>query len=293
MRIAFTSWTRPALLVGLLASVSAVVFSRLVPAVPPVRIVRAETHILISPFGVDPGVPGTLWLEKDTGRTTVVPLVPGRAVRHASVSPWIDESGRGQIVGRFTARPGDSPGELVGLVRASFPEGRVLDLVPTEVVPTSRPCWYPGLRARVLFAGTDGLLYHHDFDPPASGDETSRPAPRPLQWRCSPPHASNVQLSEPFWTADPRLARIVVVGLRMPGLGIGRNRFYSSRLWWLRISDDGAAIEEAGPLLDLASIDDALEFRSPAVGRTQRRRPALARISRARFPQRLNVVGTS
>jgi hypothetical protein len=264
MRIALASLTRPALLAGLIATGSAIGVARLAPGPAPGRVERPETHILVSPHGVEPGAPGTLWLDKETGRTTLVPPTPAWSLQHASVSPWADESGQSQMVGRFAVRPGDPSPEAVGLVRTTFPDGRVIDLVATEVPLAGRPCWYPGRGARVLFAGGDGVLYQHDFEP---ADPLSAPGPRPIEWLCPKPGVAEVLVAEPTLPSDPRMARTLVLCLRHKRPDGRLRNLMPAELWWLRLSPDGDAIEAAGPLLGPGAAVEDSDARSPAVGR--------------------------
>jgi hypothetical protein len=145
----------------------------------------------------------------------------------------------------------------------SFPDGRLIDRVATASLPQGLPCWFPGAEARVLFTEADGQLYRHDFEPPPGQPAA---APRTLAWLCPKPGGGEVQLSEPFWPADPRFARMIVVILQTVPRP-GTHGFFSPRRpWWLRLNDDGNAIEEAGPLVDLSSMPDALEVHAPMVG---------------------------
>ncbi len=128
-----------------------------------------------------------------------------------------------------------------GLARYSFPDGQVLDHVSTEIVPVGPPCWFPGDRARILFAGGDGELYHFAFeadslakelDPEAGRDER----PIPLAWRCAKPGLGKVFLSDLTWPEDPRLMGYVVVSLREQAPESEALRsFTGTALWWLKL----------------------------------------------------------
>src|SRR5206468_569384 len=110
---------------------------------------------------------------------------------YASCSPWQDEEGQYQVVGRWSELSADGPSADVdefGLARYTLPSGRVLDRVPLDVVPASPPCWFPGFTARVLYAASDGLLYRLSFEgdtPRRAGDPP--PKPEPVEWRVNIP----------------------------------------------------------------------------------------------------------
>ncbi len=272
MRIALAMLTRPALMIAAVATAAAVGVSRLAPAPNGARTPRAAGHVLISRPGLDPCHPGTLWLDADSGRTTVLPTPGGAVLQRASLAPWLDESGGAQVAGLLTCRPGDSRADCVELVRATFPGGRVIDRTAIDVFPVCHPCWYPGTRARILFATGEGRLYQHAFEGPEGRSDVAEPRsggrPLALEWHLGGSLAEDFRVSDPCWPSDPRFGRTILAGVRTLEDAGAVARWSRSRLWWLRLSEDGDAIEATGPLIDADSLADDLEHHSPSVGRT-------------------------
>ncbi|HEY2157494.1 MAG TPA: hypothetical protein VGH33_17840, partial [Isosphaeraceae bacterium] len=200
-------------------------------------------------------------------------------------SPWRDENGRCQVVGRwswgFRTEAADTS---LGLARMTFPDGEVLDHVETEVVPVSAPCWYPGTRARVLFAAGDGKLYQYAFEPSGAPDAVSNGAetrPRELTWSCPLPVENGVYLTDPCWPSDPRMRNIVLVGLRATAAPVNAGRMAGpTQIWWLRLSDNGASIVEAGRLLGETTDGPEVTERCPILGQSASGRPVLAYLHR-------------
>jgi hypothetical protein len=282
MRFSLSSIVRLGVGAIIVSSATALVLARVVPAPTGWRMACPVAYTSINSFYLDPCSRGSVWIERDGGATV------GRhrkgddeLIEYASFSPWRDESGRCQVVGRWSwGFRGDSPDNSFGLARMTFPDGEVLDHVETEVVPVSSPCWYPDTRARVLFAAGDGKLYQCAFEPagaPGTVSDGAEDRPRALTWNCPVPGEDGVYLTEPDWPSDPRLRNIVFVGLRVtpPARTAGR-KAGPTQIWWLRLSDDGASIVEAGRLLeDSADGLDVIE-RCPIVGRSSAGRTVLA-----------------
>ncbi len=271
MRFALSMLARPLLAGALVASASAVGLSRLAPQPPaPCTPARAR-HVLVSPLGSEPHPAGSVWLDAETGRTTETGALEGQALRYASVSPWLDESGRPQVVGRAVRRPGDPAPDLMALVRMTFPEGRVLDRVALDIMPASPPCWAPGTRARVLFGGGDGRLHRFDFEDASDDSGSTRhpdEQPRPLAWHCPPPGGRLAQVWSPCWPDDPRFARTILAAVEMMPPGPDRQSLTPRRIWWLRLDDAGEAVVSAGPVFDPHAIPEASDASTPSVGTT-------------------------
>jgi hypothetical protein len=150
----------------------------------------------------------------------------------------------------------------------TFPDARVLDRVAIDFPPGSPPCWFPGHTARVLFGGLDGLLYEFDFEPTAHGPsgDGDPGRPRPLAWRCPPPPGrGKPRLSDPFWPADPRFSRTILAVVQAAPIDLKASRLHGARIWWLRLSPEGDAIEACGPVLGDGDLPEPLEARLPTV----------------------------
>jgi hypothetical protein len=289
MQISLMSLIRLFVLTALVASAAAVGLSRLAPPPRPWRMATPVNAISYNHCFLREGGQGSIWLAKDDGRELPFQLPSDERLDYSSQSPWRDDQGRSQVVGRWTRRSGASEGDSeFGMARVSFPDGEVIDRVPTNVVPLSSPCWYPGTRARVLFAGGDGQLYDYAFESPSLSGSDPSPAyesPRQLRWTCDRPGGDGLFLSDPHWPTDPRLSRVVFVSLRFKTRSSGHSAFNFSEIWWLRLSEDGTAIEEAKRLLDPGPGSAGFEERCPTIGQSPDGTLALAylRKDRARY----------
>jgi hypothetical protein len=199
-------------------------------------------------------------LDAETGRIERVAFPDSGCLEYASVSPWRDDHGQAQFVGRWNEASGRSHEQIglnpdeglgLGLARYTFPGRKILDRIPLDVVSGSVPCWSPCLSPMVLFAGTDGQLYRYSFPDRRdgryeSGDDGNRP--RPVTWRCPRPGNGRIWIGDPTWPSDPMLGGKVVVSLRTGETDDPERAFSRSGLWWLRLNRDGTEIEEAGRL---------------------------------------------
>jgi hypothetical protein len=274
MRVSLNGLVR---LVGLLALVScavAVGLARLEPAAAHFRLAAPPHYGVINGFVLSTPPGETRFLDAETGRFCRITVPEGDRLDYGTCSPWQDEEGESQVVGRWSRRtPGgaESLAEEFGLARYSVPSGRVLDRVPLEVVPAGHPCWFPGTAARVLYAGTDGRLYRLSFEGPgaAGGAGGDPPRPQPIDWRCPAPGIKQM-VRDPVWPTDPRLGgRLIVTLSYRPSAA--ELALTPGRLWWLRLSDDGAAVVDAGPLTE---TEPAAGQRP--LGRAEERFPNLA-----------------
>jgi hypothetical protein len=192
------------------------------------------------------------FLDPETGRVVRPGLPEGEMFDQVSCSPWVDDRGRWQAVGRWSSGSGEAEDRAlheVGLARFTFPGGEALDRIPTEIVPAGPPCWFPGTEARVLFAAGDGQLYRVDFEGDGDGPRRSRRRePQPLDWDVEPPGGGPVFMAGPAWPTDGRLGGRVLVSLMTTERVDGRARYSGSRLWWLQLDADGSAIKAAGRL---------------------------------------------
>jgi hypothetical protein len=221
-------------------------------------------HHVINAFDISqPGL-DSLLLDARDGGLGPLPGSLGYAIENATCSPWVDDRGRSHVVGRWKDWHGEGPihrgARSFGLARFTLPDGELLDHVALEVLPASRPCWFPGTTARVLFACGDGRLYRHDFD---SGEGR----PRPLAWRAESPAPEGLFLSEPTWPTDPRLGgRLVATGM-VSGRPDTPASSMRQELWWLQLDPAGTAIVAAGPLSipDPAAAGEPEDQRMPSL----------------------------
>jgi hypothetical protein len=138
----------------------------------------------------------------------------------------------------------------------------------------------PDRPGELLFSAGDGQLYRCFITSTDPGDAdrdggdargtvaTTPGRSEPILWQCDQPGAAAPFVTDPSWPTDRRLKRLVFVSLS-PQRRLGnRMVFEPSKLWWLKMSEQGDAIVAAGRLtaLDHASgpMDPTAE-RSPYI----------------------------
>ncbi len=206
-------------------------------------------------------------VDRVSGSDLPIQLPDGEHWGLLSVSPWRDEEGKLEVVGRWTNYHADAGDQaFCGLAIMKLPDGTVTRRIALDVLPTGRPCLLPGRRGEVLFPTGDGQLYRcsltaksEAFDT-TPGDSTDRSshvhgAVRPVEWACDRPGARAVFLNDPFWSADARVANLVLVSLNAQEVRDGHAVFLPPRLWWLRMNDAGDQILSAGPLTKARGSD--------------------------------------
>jgi hypothetical protein len=212
-------------------------------------------------------------LETESGALTSVDLPSGDTLEHAACSPWLDESGKSQVVGLWRTRSGVGSERVTtafGLGRFTFPGGECLDRVATSILPEGKPCWYPGTSAKVLFASNDGGLYRFAFESGQSeeaSDSGRDQQPLPIVWKTTPPgdNERSIRMSDPVWPVERAFGGRLLVSLRYEMKNDhGGMKFSQPRTWWLKLDAAGEAIEAAGPLgEDETAVDSAWTIRFP------------------------------
>jgi hypothetical protein len=226
----------------------AVVVGRLAPIDRPTPVDVARSR----PVGISPCVfrgvkPGERWcLDPDTGQASSMRVPASQVIDEASFSPWRDDQGGREVVGRWAHRSGSAENPLVdqvGLIRMSFPEGRVLDRVVTDCTPSSPPCWVPGARDTVLYAARDGRLVTLNFKP----DPTLKVVPRPdrIHWAPELGNLGRVIVGDPIWPTDLRFNGRLIVSLYRFGTEPG-DLFEPSGIWWLQLDGAMTTVVAAG-----------------------------------------------
>jgi hypothetical protein len=235
-----------------------------------------NVHVNVS--GVFVGLTGakSLWVDPNQGKTVDFRLSDNEVLDLATCSPWRDEKGLSQAIGVWKQYEGPSgPMADVGLGRVSYPEGQVIDIVKTEKLPTSTPCWFPGTSAKVLYAAGDGQLYQCAFEPAEKLKSTKATAngfkatPEPLRWDCTMPGVGDVVMSEPHWLDDSQAPGVLLVSLRVQEEVAGSRfpQYSRSQIWWLRLNQNGSTIQAAGRVLADDIVNDERDERCPSVGR--------------------------
>jgi hypothetical protein len=212
-------------------------------------------------------------IDRQSGRCLPMPLPVEDRWTTLSVSPWSAEEGGGDAVGLCSSLHAQSGHDgFLGLALLRLPEARVVERLPMDVLPTSRPCWVPDRPGSILFAAGDGQLYRHNFasvtgsesDPESNlTGEVAQRLPQPLAWKCRRPAERAVYLTDPAWPAHPRLRRFIVATLIAPTRRHNGEPARDTSLWWLRMHHDGMTIESCGQLLgtDLTDPQSPEEIR--------------------------------
>ncbi|MHC5537841.1 hypothetical protein ACYOEI_06385 [Singulisphaera rosea] len=256
-------------------TISAIGVARLHPKGAAWRMLQASTWVNLDSQYMAEKAGESIWLDIENGRVSRLKLPEGESVEMASCSPFRDDNGRAQAVGRWATRTkvgADSVVGAYGLARFTYPDGEIIDRVTTDIIPKGPPCWYPGTKARILFSAIDGKLYHHNFEPSSRASSLTdpelsiNPGPRPLKWLCPHPGDGHETVSDPFWSSSPTLAARLIVSIRP--LNETNGTVYSfSRLWWLELDEAGTSIVAAGRLIPRPDSEPEhdMDERFPAV----------------------------
>lgn len=256
----------------------AVVVGRLAPRPTEYRIRQDSGRAAISGFLFPRFERVPRFLDTETGRLTQAAFAATERIECAAFSPWRDDRGRTQVVGRWIDIEGMGDRSAgFGLARYTFPDGRLLDRVTLDIVPTSAPCFYPDSPAKVLFTAADGDLYRLRFDDgrePGEAEDPEDSRLRKLTWDIKPPGDRMVILNDPTWPDDPRLKGRILVSLSHRPLAVSETlsqNFTIPELWWLQIDAKAEAIVAAGRLIEPATTPGA-----PERGPWEQRMPSLA-----------------
>jgi hypothetical protein len=195
-------------------------------------------------------------IDLESNRCEVVQLPEENAWGPLSVSPWCDPEGNLEAVGPCYGLLGTTETQLSwGLARFRFPEGRIIEKVHLDLLPTGRPCWSPDRPGRILFAAGDGKLYRLDFPNDDGCDGLERRSlsteandriPQPIEWSCAPLGSRSLVISDPVWPSDPRI-RHLVFATATPQLARGERTITNApQIWWFMLGGAGTTIEGAG-----------------------------------------------
>ena len=238
-------------------------------------------------------------VDRSTGKAQPLPLPRDAAWGFVTVSPWRDQDGNLEAVGRWS-RPGvldDQSFYGLGLFRVS--DATIVRSIDLDVLPTGRPCWVPGRPGDLVFPAGDGQLYRcrltHDGNMKANAqtsvDDENHPgssrsvAPGAVTWRCAVPGSGRVFIADPVWPADKPLGPFVFVSLTPQTNAGGRPRNEPSQIWWLEMSEFGDEILSAGRFTVPAPASAQgrpLVERLPSVSVSPSGRLTLAYLTRAR-----------
>jgi hypothetical protein len=242
-----------------------------------------------------PGLEEFRLVDRSTGLTGPLPLPEDERWGCLSVSPWRDQDGELEAVGRW-ARLDPAEGQAycgLGLFRPSNPA--IVHRMELDLPPMGRPCWVPGRPGDFLFPAGDGRLHRchlardgdADSKIPNSPREHARSgrakSPRPVVWLCAEPGSGRTFMTDPVWPCEKELRRFVFVALSLKSPGASNRRLEPSRIWWLEMSEGGYEVVSAGPLTEPATNQAAGRLvveRMPNVTVGPSGRPTLAFLTR-------------
>ena len=201
-------------------------------------------------------------------------LPEGEQWSAVSISPWRGPGGQPEAVGRWVNTHRD---DFSGWAVFRLSDGEVLSRIATEILPTGRPCWVPGVPRMILFAAADGQLFRYRFPssdespvvwrPPVYASGRGEPSD-PVVWDTPAPGPIPPVLTDPVWPVDSRLRRWVLAAMMTVEPDGDRLQYGPNRLCWLELSDDASRYLAAGPLIDPAPDEagvDCVEQRFPNV----------------------------
>jgi hypothetical protein len=198
-----------------------------------------------------------LLIDPEKEQIQVVRLPRGESLDQATGSPWINDAGHGEVVGRWVKVERDiwTGTKTIedGLARFSLPDGKPLDRIATTLMPASPPSWSPDGRRLVIYPSGDGRLYRVEFPPQSELTSTIDPDTKPaeptaLTWACVRPGDGSARILDASWPTDPELKGLVLASvLKQETIG-GKVVNRPPQLWWLKLDTDARAIVAAGPL---------------------------------------------
>lgn len=253
------SWVKVVVRMGIVLAVSvsalAVGVARMVPQVQPspVRLRRPSPSdfIGVNTYAIQSNE-ASRFLDPRTGEMIAINLSTTDSLLFGKTSPWEDDNGEREVIGRWTSRKPSAwagTAQEVGLARFMFPSGKLLDHMALEIVPSGNPCWYADSNSRVLYSGTDGQLYQIEFPDRSAGNQDAElPRPEAITWACRKPGRGDVRVGDPVWPNIPGLDGRLIVSLCYVDEVEGQEMFVPEEIWWLKLSRDGKSIEAAGRL---------------------------------------------
>jgi hypothetical protein len=218
-------------------------------------------------------------IDRTTGHVEPLLLPAEKTWSLLSVSPWRDQHGLSEAVGRWVSLV-DGEEAFCGLGLLKLPGGTLANCLTLEILPTGKPCWVPGQAGEILFPAGDGQLFRcniacdgkNDRKSPlqgtSHGDRDNVVVPRAVTWHNKPPGLGSVYLCDPTWSAEPALRNFVFVALSEQECVAGTRTHSAFKLWWLVMNDEGDTIVSAGRLTRPGQDEkknDKLSERMPTV----------------------------
>lgn len=280
MSLSLSTMVRLFVLVAVVANAAAIGVSKIITRPTTQRIACSTSLTTINGYFLPTREGRGRLIDASTGTISTLPIPLDEKLDHASLSPWRDDRGQSQMVGRW-ASVGESPTtpEGRGLARYSFPDGALLDRIQTDILPVGPPCWFPGTTLRVIFPAGDGQLYVTSFGDESTQDGTTD-QPRLLQWNVDSLEGQNFSVNELAWPREPEFHGKLIAMIALPD-PINRTRFLRPRPWWIELNASATAVVDAVPFVMDDGLFENCNLRCPAVIATGPGELSLLLISRS------------
>ncbi len=222
-----------------------------------------------------------LFLDGDLRCLTSMRMPEGETLEAAGLSPWEDGWGHAEVAGLWLSSSGEGNDRVrvaFGLARVRYPDGEILNRVPTETLPGGPPCWVDATGDEIVFASGVGQLCRFAFTgstDPRSSDGCDV-EPTVLMWDVEVPGAIS-DLTRPVGTGCEGL---YLASVRREQGGRG-TEFGQSEIWWLRMDAKATRVVGAGRLTRTTESEELCE-RYPVLGRDRSGSPQLAYLSKGR-----------
>ncbi|SIO60951.1 hypothetical protein SAMN05444166_6585 [Singulisphaera sp. GP187] len=237
----------------IVSSITAIGISRLAPQESHFRILKPSMIVPVNGYHFRSYDRIPRVLDPMTGLLSDVTLEGVDSFDSATCSPWENDRGQSYVVGRWLGRSKADDGicQGCGLGRFKFPGGKTLERVKLDVMPVSRPCFFPDDPSRVIFAAGDGQLYRYQFEKESDTSESPGEGTRlsPLVWKVATAGEMPVSINDPIWPTDPRLKSRLIASLTFIVKDTNGKSRMRTRLGWLQLNPAGTEIVRAGRLI--------------------------------------------
>lgn len=250
MRFSLSSLVRLLGLFGLVFTLAAIGLGRTVPKGSGHRSESPPRYVGVNGAMFEPPISESYLLDTQSGSLSRISPVDGILIEFAGCSPWRDDRGGFEIVGRATEIQGVDTGKSPvgsGLARLTQAGPPTIDLTATYPAITGRPCWTPGSTSRVIYPAGDGALYTREFADLAGADESTEP--RQVVWACPAPGGGGTRIEDPVAPVFAGLGGRLLVAFSSVPKGGSQGKFGNSEIWWLKLDPDGHAIVSAGRMV--------------------------------------------
>ncbi|WZO98041.1 hypothetical protein EP7_005094 [Isosphaeraceae bacterium EP7] len=201
------------------------------------------------------------FFDPETGESVRLALPMQGGFGPIGLAPPSDGTGSRRAAGFSAVGRGEGESSTHRLVVFGVPDGREIDRVSLDVIPTSDPCWSPDGSERIVFSAFDGRLYEY------RRGTRSGMAVRRLEMRGGLTPRSIGQIRDVCWPTDPRLGGRLLVTTRLPGKADGGMGTPPYQMAWLRLDPEDGSILECEPL-DRSIQGAGCERRFPTIGRS-------------------------